>query len=317
MIKDLVSVIIPVCNQEKFVVAAIKSVLNQTHGSVEVLVVDDGSSDDTADIIEAEFENQITFIKQANLGPSAAINSGLKTARGEFISLLGGDDIAANDRCANQVALMAATNHDLLFSQPYLIDSDGSSLPKDVCPQFFEHTDLMATDLLNRLFYFGNYLCAPSVMFRRSVFEQLGGFHEGLIQLQDYDYWLRALSSGLSIKVYDQGGVYYRRHRDNLSSVNRLSAAKAEMGYILKRVIANGSPRTLRETFSDCLSPVIDLELPLSTLERNLLLMSHPSAESRILAVDEVLTRMETGDEFSEEKKAGFNLFSYLYNNAG
>ena len=316
IMKDLVSVIIPVYNQAEYVVSAIESVLEQSYGSVQILVIDDGSTDDSVKQIEAAFSNEINFIRQRNMGPSAAINAGLEIARGEFISLLGGDDIASSDRFASQVDQMKTTAHDILFSLPSLIDGDGNPLRDDEFP-IFQLTNLSGSDLFSRLFYGGNFLCAPSVMFRRSVFEKLGGFHRGLVQLQDYDYWLRALSIDLSINVTDERGVYYRRHKDNLSREDRLSSANAEMCYVLKRVIDYGHPSVLRKAFSNSLSPTTDEDIPLSKLEKNIILMGHPTPECRVLAISEILTSMESMDEFPEEKKYGFNLLSYLYNNAG
>ena len=168
--------------------------------------------------------------------------------------------------------------------------------------------------LLSDLFYRGNHLCAPSVMFRRTVTDKIGFFHRGLIQLQDYDYWLRALSCGFRIKVFSQGGVYYRRHKKNLSGDSRLPAARAEMSFILQSVLKSGDPGVLRAAFSDVLAPTVRKSVPLTALEKNIILMSHSRPEVKSGALTELLNHMDTIGRLEEEEKYDFNLLKYLYN---
>jgi glycosyltransferase involved in cell wall biosynthesis len=316
MKEPLVSVIIPVYNQHDYVEDAIRSILEQTYQNIELIIVDDGSSDETVKVVEEKFSSSVTLICQKNFGVSSAINAGLRAVKGELIALLGGDDISSKQRIANQVSLLQSASYDILFSRPYLIDASGNNIPDAEFPIFFE-PESGQDELLAQLFYKGNFLCAPSAMFQRHVFDVLGEFHRGLIQLQDYDYWLRALAANFSIKICPQGDVYYRRHERNLSRVDRLSAANAETPFILQRLLRIGSPEILRAAFADVLGPVAMETAALTPIEQCMILMSHPLEEVRLVAGTNILGMMENGRVFDEEEKYGFNLFTYLYNNLG
>mgnify|MGYP003583176155 CR=1 FL=1 len=308
----LVSVVIPVFNQESFVVECIASVLEQDYSNIQIIVIDDGSSDASAELAAKKFGNRIELLRQRNLGPSAAINAGLQIASGDFIALLGGDDISAIDRISRQVEFISTSRHDIVFSKPVIIDGEGQQLPDASFPIFFQESGDSAY-LLQKLFFVGNFFCAPSAMLRKEVIQRIGQFHRGLIQLQDYDYWLRALAGGLSLGLDNHRGVYYRRHRENLSTELRSNAAMSEMPYILHRILNQGDCRLLRQAFQHVLKPV-SLDTPLSEIEKNFLLMAHPSPEVRGSAVTHFLNHVESDVSFKEAEKYGFNQFRYLYN---
>ena len=121
----LVSVVIPAYNSGKFVAQAVESVLAQTYAPFEIIVVDDGSTDETKDVL-GRFNGQINYIHQANSGPSAARNAGIRVARGAYICFLDADDLWTPDRLAVQMAFMQA-NHSigLLFSDHEEFDEKG------------------------------------------------------------------------------------------------------------------------------------------------------------------------------------------------
>jgi glycosyltransferase involved in cell wall biosynthesis len=316
MNEPLVSVIVPVYNQQNHVEEAVRSILEQTHQNLELIIVDDGSSDESVKIIKEKFSSGVTLICQKNLGVSSAINAGLSEAKGELIALLGGDDVSLKQRVSNQVKLFESSSFDILFSRPYLINQQGDSIRDEDFPVFFG-PEPEKDKLLTELFYKGNFLCAPSAMFRRRVLDTLGEFHRGLIQLQDYDYWLRALGAGFTVKLCPQGEVYYRRHENNLSAVERLSAANAETPFILERLLRVSRPEILRKAFVDVLRPLSINTTPLTPIEKMMILMSHPLEEVRLAAGTYILRLMEDGWIFEEEEKYGFNLITYLYNNLG
>lgn len=103
MTASLVSCIIPVFNGERFLAEAIKSILGQTYRNVEVIVVDDGSTDDTPSIV-AGFGDSVTYIHQENAGPATARNRGIQEARGQFIAFLDADDVWREDKLEKQIA---------------------------------------------------------------------------------------------------------------------------------------------------------------------------------------------------------------------
>lgn len=103
MTNPLVSCIIPVFNGERFLAEAIESILGQTYENLEVIVVDDGSTDSTADVV-AGFGDAVTYVRQENAGPSSARNRGIQEAHGEFIAFLDADDVWHEEKLEKQLA---------------------------------------------------------------------------------------------------------------------------------------------------------------------------------------------------------------------
>lgn len=310
MSAPLVSVIIPVFNQGELAVQAIDSVLSQRYPNVQTIVVDDGSTDGTADLIANRFGARIDLIRQANQGPSAASNAALRVARGEFIALMGGDDLCTPDRLEHQVSILSSGEWDIVFSRPDLIGDEGQPLSDAGYPVFFgprRHDSVFVS-----LFFDDNYFCAPSATMRRAVTDALGGFHEGLIQLQDYDYWLRATGQGFRVGLFDHRVVKYRRHVGNLSAVRRDFAARAEIPFVLKRALRLARPEVIRPLFPGLLQPSADATRALSTFEQSVLLLAHKREEVRLAGMDKAISLLD-GEAPSHQSPMGIDLFRYLY----
>ena len=113
-----VSVIVPIFNQGDYALRAIDSLCAQTYDNLQIIVVDDGSSDGSAKRVRQHFGAKITLLEQENAGPSAALNAGLRIAQGDIIALMGGDDIATQDRITHQAAILGTANWDVVFSSP-------------------------------------------------------------------------------------------------------------------------------------------------------------------------------------------------------
>ncbi len=182
----LVSVIIPAYNAAWCICRAIDSVLEQGYRSMEIIVVDDGSSDDTQQVL-APYGEKLCVVKQANGGLSNARNTGIQTARGDYVAFLDADDWWLPGKLEAQVRLMqdhpeigfcsVATNVE---------DPDGNFLNLWPCPQW-------QGSFLEALFH-ENAAVAGSgsgVMARRELFEKAGLFDEGLKSLEDIDMWMR------------------------------------------------------------------------------------------------------------------------------
>lgn len=314
MIMPLVSVIVPVYNQADLLWETIDSLCRQTYPNIEIIVVDDGSTDDSSIVIQRHFAERVKLIQQANSGPSAALNTGLRTARGDLIALMGGDDICAPDRVQRQVEFVVTERKDVVFCRPKLVDKLGRGMPDDVIPAFFRQLGDERWSLLRSLFFDGNFLCAPSAMLTADAVAKIGAFHEGLIQLQDYDYWLRACALEMRMGISESRDVSYRRHDANLSSEDRSFAMKAEFAYILQRFLKQAEPRVIREALGDYLIPSADYSRPLSKFERCLLLMAHPVKEVALRGAEEAIDIFEDTNALSELRANGVNLFRLLFN---
>lgn len=195
----LVSVIIPAFNAGAFIGEAIESILAQSHGAVEIIVVDDGSTDDTA-AVAARHGGAVRVIRQTNAGPAAARNRGLTDARGAFVAFLDADDLWPSHKI--RAALLAFEDVPqaevvLGHSQLFEIDKDNGkpifvASPVDTFPWSI-----------------------AAAMFRRSVFENVGPFDEDLRFGEDTDWFERAEHLRVNIRKIDDIGLLVRRHAAN------------------------------------------------------------------------------------------------------
>jgi glycosyltransferase involved in cell wall biosynthesis len=216
-----ISVIIPAYNCDRYIAEAVESVLNQTHTSYEVIVVDDGSSDRTRAVLEPYFD-RIHYLYQSNQGVSAARNLGIQRARGEFIALLDADDFFLPDKLAAQVACFEAQpDLGIVHSGWQLVDQSGQQVlscqePWLVLPQL----DLQ-TWLLWRPVFPG------SMMFRRSWLERVGGFDLRFPPVEDVDLVLRLTAAGCRSTWLRQITVGYRQHQKSATTENTPKQARS------------------------------------------------------------------------------------------
>lgn len=305
-----VSVIVPIFNQGDYALRAIDSLCAQTYDNLQIIVVDDGSSDGSAKRVRQHFGAKITLLEQENAGPSAALNAGLRIAQGDIIALMGGDDIATQDRITHQAAILGTANWDVVFSKPQLINETGAPIRDGLYPVFFQSP--RESNLLRSLFFDDNYLCAPSATMRRSVIDAVGPFHEGLIQLQDYDYWLRAAGQGYRLGLFDHRIVAYRRHTGNLSAATRDLATRTEIPIVLESVLQTARPSVLRQTFPEFTQPVADPEAPLNLFEQSAVLLAHPRQEVKMRGLTKAIAFAKDTQGAAAGTKP--HLFRYIYN---
>lgn len=207
-----VSVIIPTHNRGKFLRRTIDSVLKQTYKKYEIIVVDDGSTDNTREIVQT-YGKKVRYIYQKNAGPSAARNKGIKNARGKYIAFLDSDDEFLPDKLKIQMKYLEEhPKCSFLYSYYYNVDKKGRVLklrePKK-CKKKSELRFLLLTKVFT--------VRTSTVVVKKEVFEEVGYFNEDYPYSQDWDMWLRIVSQykGNCIKV---PLAKYRLHNDNRSS---------------------------------------------------------------------------------------------------
>lgn len=205
----LVSVIIPTYNRGALVCEALDSVLGQTYGSLDVIVVDDGSTDDSFARLEA-YGNRIHLIHQENKGVSGARNAGIRIASGDYIAFLDSDDLWEKDKINAQVGFFRNNPHALICQSQEIWIRNG----KRVNPMN-KHKKLTGM-----IFEPSLHLClvSPSaVMIKRALLDEIGLFDEALLACEDYDLWLR-ISSRYPIYTTDEKHVIKKGgHEDQLS----------------------------------------------------------------------------------------------------
>ena len=179
-----VSVVIPTFNSAQLVPEAIESVLRQTYKDFELIVVDDGSSDDTG-VVLSEFGNRIHYFRQPNQGVGAARNRGLALAQGKYIAFLDADDLWSPTKLAEQIPLFEDATVGLVYSDWAVISDRGQpsgSRLKDLHPR--------SGYVFDALVQCGFILTSGTVV-RRSCLDNVGNFDQTLSHAEDYDLWLR------------------------------------------------------------------------------------------------------------------------------
>ena len=209
MSSPLVSVIIPTYNRSSFVLEALDSVLKQTIEDFELIVVDDGSTDETEKAL-AQYQGRFIYHLQGNQGVSAARNRGIQTARGKWIAFLDDDDLWMPEKLETQIRFFSQNPKAMICQTEEIWIRNGRRVNPRKKHQKFSG-DIFAPSLL---------LClvSPSaVMIKRELFEQVGCFDETLPACEDYDLWLR-ISAQFPIFLIDRPLVVKRGgHPDQLS----------------------------------------------------------------------------------------------------
>jgi glycosyltransferase involved in cell wall biosynthesis len=203
----LVTVVIPCYNQARFLGEAIESVLSQSYRNFEIIVVDDGSTDDTSEV--ASGYDEVRLIRQENRGLAAARNRGLAEARGEYVVFLDSDDRLLPEALEAGLECFAAhPDCALVAGHSHIIGADGSFRrvlkhePTDQDPY---------VAMLEKC-----HIAPPAtVMYRRSVFETVGGFASGVDASADYDMYLR-VARHFTLRRYDAAVAEYRMHGENM-----------------------------------------------------------------------------------------------------
>ena len=206
--------IIAAHNHESFVYSALSSLAIQAD---EVIVVDDASKDNTwAEIVRAcsDYSNIRPFRNTSQLGVSESVNKAVAQSDAELLFFSGSDDESIPGRVRHQVPILENRDISLIGSLPVVINALGLRMSLSEAPEF--QLPRKNSGNLAKLFFDGNFICAPSVAMRRSTFINLGGYRDGLPNLHDYDLWLRAGLLG-RIVIESAPVVRYRKHSDNLS----------------------------------------------------------------------------------------------------
>lgn len=196
----LVSVIIPVYNGARFIVEAVQSIVAQEYGSLEIIVVDDGSTDETAEIV-ARFDWDVRYVFQENAGPGAARNRGIRDASGDLIAFLDADD------------LWAAGSLQLLVNR--LLEDPERDVVHGHARLFRDGDPNSCMDFLNPGEVFPYYIGAG--LYHRRAFERAGLFEEQLRFSEDTEWYRRAAELGLRIDRLEGITLMVRRHENNMT----------------------------------------------------------------------------------------------------
>lgn len=218
----LVSVIIPVYNHAQYVVQALDSVFEQTYPHLEIIIIDDGSKDQSATIVEKylrehKTRENVVFIRQENRGAHATINRGLEMAHGELLTILNSDDYYATTRLEKMVAKMQAAKAEIAFSGLCAVDEKSVLVPADNEWNRSYHLSvagMIDTPTVSAQLLRGNFaISTGNFIFTKKLLQQIGNFKNYKLA-HDYDFLLRAVI--LTEPLFVRENLYfYRLHGDN------------------------------------------------------------------------------------------------------
>jgi glycosyltransferase involved in cell wall biosynthesis len=211
-----VSVVMSVFNGQAFLTEAIESILGQTFRDFEFLVIDDGSTDKTAEILAsyAARDDRLHVVRHENRGRTASLNTGIGLAKGKYIARMDADDVALPNRLEQQVAFMERHLRVGLLGGAYeKIDSEGVSLG-NVC------SPLEDSEIRSVMLHY-NPMCHPAVIMRRQMVLDVGGYRRAFSESEDYDLWLR-MAERCQLANLEQRILRYRIHPRQVSIANAI-----------------------------------------------------------------------------------------------
>lgn len=210
---NLISIIIPTYNSSQYIKEAIDSALSQSYKNIEIIIVDDGSTDNTEDVIKSyNGIEKIIYIKKRNGGPASARNLGITQAKGNYIAFLDADDIWDKCKLEKQMDIARKKNLDLVHTNRFYLDQ------KDKISDSI-NLKTTTTHLIKE-----NFITNSSVMIKTDVLKN-NLFNESpkLFAVEDYDLWLRLSFQKYSFGYIPEKLTGYRRHTNQISSNNNIS----------------------------------------------------------------------------------------------
>lgn len=222
---SLVSVILPVCNGEKYISESIDSILTQSYENIELVIINDGSTDKTKDIILSKYDKKIIYVEnKKNQGIAKSLNKMIGIAKGDFIARMDSDDISFNDRIEKQVLFLSENKEVDIVGAQIDILGDKNRLPSAT----YLTSDEIRVNLLR-----GNVLFHPTVVFRKRAFKKANlRYDKSALHAEDYKLWADASVNGLVIENLSIPLLYYRVHPDQISEKKRTEQYKT--GQLIK-----------------------------------------------------------------------------------
>lgn len=227
----LISVIIPVFNRENVIQRAINSVLDQTFSNLEIIVWDDGSTDQTAEKVKAIQDPRVRFFSAQNRGVAAARNLAVQNSSGEWVAFLDSDDEWNPEKLNKQVQVLNQDpDVDLIFSSAMKRYGEDQSAKPTVPTDLLQKLGIIEAEILPDAYLLGDKvaenifnfaLSIQSVLVRKRTFLNVGGFNESLRNSEDREFWWRLVLSGAKIACITAPLVTIHRSKKNLSSYSK------------------------------------------------------------------------------------------------
>jgi glycosyltransferase involved in cell wall biosynthesis len=222
--KPLISIVIPTYNNEKYLPEAIESSLEQSYKNIEIIVVDDGSTDNTRELVK-QYGSKVRYIYQENQGVSGARNTGIKNAAGNYLQFLDADDIILTRKLEIQVDFLE-NNPDYMVVYSDVRYFYGFDRTKLTQKDFKFYSGNIFKELLQ-----GNFIVVHASLVRKSCIDNMTLFQSKFDPYEDWDFWLRISYAGYKFYYIDKVLTLCRGHSNN-QSFNRLRMAKSGLNVV-------------------------------------------------------------------------------------
>ena len=230
--EPLVSVVITSYNYEAFIGRAIRSAFDQTYSNLEVVVCENGSTDNSLKIIKgfAADSRLRLVLNETNLGVIGNLNKGIEVSSGDFVVFLSADDYFLPGHIARAVQCYEDNpNVDVVYSPALLVDNDGMFTGVLQQRGFPKYDSVYGRNELVELLVYDSFICFPTVLFKRSILEELGPMDESLHIAADYEYVIRLAAAGKCFQFINEPRVVVRYHPDNRSSAGNYVATGQQL----------------------------------------------------------------------------------------
>jgi glycosyltransferase involved in cell wall biosynthesis len=208
-----VSIVIPSYNHEKYVSETIESILNQTFQDFEIIITDDGSSDKTVEKIKQFSDPRINlYIFKENEGACKALNNSINNSNGKYIAYVSSDDVWEPDKLEKQVKFLDKNPRiAAVFTKVKVIDEESNDFTNEKHTYYsvFDQKNRSNAEWLRYFFLNGNCLCHPSVLLRRSVYNDVGLYNENMANIPDFEMWIR-ICLKQNIHILDEKLIKFR-----------------------------------------------------------------------------------------------------------
>ena len=233
--KPLVSIVLPVYNGEKFLDISIKSCLEQTYKNWELLIIDDGSSDNSERIARkySEQDCRISYFRNSeNLKLPRTLNRGFSLANGKYLTWTSDDNYYRPDAIKKMVSTLEETDAGFVFAACSIINANGDKISENRAPKEYRHA-IWDYDFVGACF-----------MYTREVYERIGEYDPNMFLCEDYDYWLRIFAR-FEVEYIDEDVYGYRQHEGALSQTYKYEEYEMLEKTLLKNFAQNKNAVTL------------------------------------------------------------------------
>ncbi len=284
--KYLVSVILPVYNGEKHIKEAVDSILKQSHNFFELLIINDGSTDKTFDIINSIKDQRIIIFNRDHKGLIDALNFGISNAKGEFIARMDSDDISAPKRIEKQLKTLFVQNADICGCSFYTINEKSFIKRSYLFP--FKKNDIFVKLAINVPF------CHGSILGRKEVFIKYKYGSSGSNIIEDYCLWIKMYEKGIKFTNTKEKLYFLRSHPESLSK---------RQGSIFKLISTEVSLRFIANNIKNLSSIIISQNI------RNIIFKRISSSDSDYFFLSQILVKYKV---MKIDLKNIFILFIYI-----